>query len=299
VTPLAADEWALVELGSLLRTAGYHWTAVTPATHRRVNARPENAVADSLAGVFGWSRPFAPSLLAGPLLERLRSGGELVERPDGLLASAIRFSSLDGALYAHSAFFSDAADAVGFGPDTYRFVSALERRVEGARRAVEVCCGSGAGGLSLGERADRVTLTDLQPRALRLARINAVLGERTGVEVVQGDLFAGIEGDVDLIVANPPYLADPALGLTLARRIVAEGLARLSTSGQLILCTGAPGRAGLDLLRQELDTIIDEDVNFVDYEELDPDVFPDELERPGYGDIERIAAVCLDITKMG
>ena len=50
---------------------------------------------------------------------------------------------------------------------------------------------------------------------------------------------------IDLIVANPPYLVDPAgrvyrngggsLGTGLGERIVAEGLPRLRAGGQLLL----------------------------------------------------------------
>ena len=44
---------------SFLKEAGYKFVTPTPATHRRVNVRPENKRAENLSDVFGWNRPFA------------------------------------------------------------------------------------------------------------------------------------------------------------------------------------------------------------------------------------------------
>src|SRR3546814_10177971 len=56
-----AQDRALLHLGQALRDRGYHFITPTPLTHERVNQRPENALADDLPGVFGWSRPFQRS----------------------------------------------------------------------------------------------------------------------------------------------------------------------------------------------------------------------------------------------
>jgi hypothetical protein len=45
--------------------------------------------------------------------------------------------------------------------------------------------------------------------ALRLTAINAALAEVANVEVQASDVLQGTDGDFDLIVANPPYMADP------------------------------------------------------------------------------------------
>ena len=299
------EERALLELGRALQARDYRFITVTPSTHRRVNARPDSAVARDLGGVFGWSRPFHPSLLTPSLLELLAGAGALVELPDGLRRSAVRFSSLGDELYVHSAFPTESADAVFFGPDTYRFVAALRRRARPAGRAVDLGCGSGAGGLALRDRVDRLLLTDINPGALRLARVNAALAGCHQVDFALGDLYRAVDGEVDLIVANPPYLADAAgrayrdggaaWGTALSLRIVAEGVPRLRAGGQLILYTGAPVRGGADLLWEQLRALVDQRTVDLEYEELDPDVFGEELDEPGYGDIERIAAVCLEL----
>jgi release factor glutamine methyltransferase len=57
------------------------------------------------------------------------------------------------------------------------------------------------------ERPDLVVLaTDVSADALDVARANA---ERLGLDVsfAEGDLLAGV-GEVDAVVANPPYVAD-------------------------------------------------------------------------------------------
>lgn len=78
---------------------------------------------------------------------------------------------------------------------------------------VDLCTGSGALALALKHRfpdAD-VYATELSPDAASLARENAA---RLGLEVsvLDGDLFEPLPGElrgsVDLLVANPPYVAD-------------------------------------------------------------------------------------------
>lgn len=78
-------------------------------------------------------------------------------------------------------------------------------------RVADVGTGSGAVALALAdERPDlRVVGTDVDPSALAVARANAT---RLGldVELVQADLLAGVEGRVDAVLANLPYVADHA-----------------------------------------------------------------------------------------
>ncbi len=297
-------EDALVEVGLRLRSLGYAFTTVTPETHRRVVAR--HVAARTVRDVFGWSLPFAADVLPDDLLAALRRGDAVIER-DGLLASRVRFSTLDDGLYIHSAYPTAASDAVFFGPDTYRFCALLRREIARAHRVVDVGCGSGVGGLSIADRAERVVLADINPQAAAFSRINARLaGIADRVEVVIGDLYAPITGGFDLVVANPPYLVDPAhrvyrdgggeLGLGLGVRIVREGLARLSPGGRLILYTGAPIVGGEDRVRAALAQLLDPTGVRWTYAELDPDVFGDELEQPAYAAVDRIAAVAACIT---
>ena len=298
---LSPREEALLEVGWRLRDAGYHFITVTPETHRRVLAREGGAPARTLRDVFGWSRPFDSSVLPAPIFHALCRAEKCEER-NGMFASQVRFSTLGATSYVHSAYPTTAEAAVFFGPDSYRYCALLAREVKQAARAVDLGCGSGVGGLSIADRVDRIVLADINAHALGLARVNAHLrGVADRVELVLGDLLSPVLGSIDLVIANPPYLADPGartyrdgggdLGTGLGVRIVRESLPRLEAGGRLVLYTGAPIIGGVDLVRSAIAPILDHAGASWTYEELDPDVFGEELETPAYAIVDRIAAV--------
>jgi release factor glutamine methyltransferase len=91
-------------------------------------------------------------------------------------------------------------------PETEHVVEAALGLPHGAR-VVDVGTGSGAIALALAdERPDlRVLATDSSAGALAVARANAArLG--LAVEFLHGDLTAPVEGSVDAVVSNPPYV---------------------------------------------------------------------------------------------
>lgn len=293
----------LASLGRALRERGYAFVTPTPETHRRVLAR--GAPARMLRDVFGWSKPFGPGVLEPALLELLEAAGAL-QRDGAQSRSAVRFSSLGPLLLAHSAYPTTAADAVFLGPDTYRFAAFLLARAPAQIGALaDVGCGTGAGGLLLAPRAGSVQLLDVSDTALRFARSNC---ELNGLQarVARSDVLQGMAETPDLIVANPPYLADPLgrayrdgggeLGTGLSERIVEESLRRLRPGGRLLLYTATPVLEGEHLLRRKLAPLLGK--ARADYQELDPDVFGEELERPAYSRVERIAVVGLDAVKL-
>jgi methylase of polypeptide subunit release factors len=297
----------LVHLGQWLRQTGYRFVTVTPATHARVNARVDAREARSIEDVFGWSRPFRPSVLPAIALHLLEEAGALERRGD-LFSSSVRYSVLDDQIYVHSAFPTLTPDSVFFGPDTYRFAALIQRTIDTepviARACiVDVGCGAGAGGIVAARAAGGLStliMTDINPAALRHAEINATLA---GVEASfrQGDLFAAIEDPIDLIVANPPYLVDPEarlyrhgggeLGSGLSMRIVREGLSALAPGGTLILYTGSCIVKGRDPLCEAIALATRGAAVSYAYTELDPDVFGEELELPANAEVDRIAVV--------
>jgi methylase of polypeptide subunit release factors len=123
---------------------------------------------------------------------------------------------------------------------------------------------------------------------------------------VKSDVLRGVPGSFDLVIANPPYLNDPterayrhgggSHGLDLSLRIVREAVERLDAGGTLLLYTGVAIVDGVDPLWAALEKDLQHCRARYRYDELDPDVFGSELQEPAYADVERIAAVLLQIT---
>ncbi|SFL32425.1 methyltransferase [Methylobacterium pseudosasicola] len=310
--PFPHNQEALLALGHALREAGYGFTTVTPTTHAIVNARSQNAEAHTLRDVFGWSRPFRADLLPGPILALMREAGAVVA--DGeLLRPSVRFSSLDGELFAHSAYPPSATDAVFFGPDTMRFVSAVLAHLEGRRapmrRAVDLGCGSGAAGICIAKRSPgaEVVLVDINPAALRAAGLNARLAGTDGVAARHSDMLRDVDGAFDLIVSNPPFMIDPAarayrhgggpLGAGLPLAVVEQAIPRLAPGGSLVLFTGAAIVAGSDPFRDAVAAACARAGLDWTYREFDPDAYGEELAHAGYADVERLALVVLTVTR--
>lgn len=309
----AAQDRALLRLVQLIRDRGYHFVTPTPLTHERVNQRLENATATDLAGVFGWSRPFQHELLP-PALFSLMDQADALERSGSRWHSRVRISSLHGQLFVHSPFPTNNPDAVFFGPDTYRFADAIQahlRQRDGEiRHAVDIGCGSGAGAILVAQArpAAQVLALDINPAALRMARINAALAGVDNLQTCHSDLLQAVSGDFDLIVANPPYLVDPAqrayrhgggpLGAELSLAIVDSALQRLTPGGTLLLYTGVAMVDNQDPFLAELRQRLDDSHLRWHYREVDPDVFGEELLNEAYRHCERIAAVVLEVTRI-
>lgn len=309
----APADTALLALAQEIMASGYNFVTGTPATHARVNARPGNEMADSLDAVFGWSRPFQAALLPPRLFELMRAG-DVLDEYDGVYRSRIRVSILHGLAFLHSAYPTTAADAVFFGPDTYRFADAITaalRDMPSGRRAVDIGCGAGPGGIVVARAwpdAD-VFMVDINHAALRLANINALLAGAGKAQAVASNLLTAVDGDFDLIVANPPYLVDATerayrhgggpLGAELSLAILEAGLQRLAPGGMLVLYTGAAIVSGHDPFQSAaVKQLTAQNVKW-SYREIDPDVFGEELEAPAYRHADRIAAVVLTVINKG
>jgi release factor glutamine methyltransferase len=121
-----------------------------------------------------------------------------------------------------------------------------------------VCTGSGCVSVAIAHERPAVTIvaTDISADALDVARRNAErhrVADR--IHLRRADLFDADSGPFDLVVANPPYVAErdrptlqpevrdhePALalfagpdGLSMIRRLVSEAVPRLRPGGTLL-----------------------------------------------------------------
>ncbi|MGK5532849.1 DUF7059 domain-containing protein [Streptomyces sp. URMC 129] len=126
-----------------------------------------------------------------------------------------------------------------------------------ARRVLDLGTGCGVQALHATRHADRVTATDVNPRALRMAAATLALSGAPAADLREGSLFEpvkdardggdGGENAYDLIVSNPPFVISPARaghgggGLTyrdgglagdeLCRTVVGESAAHLADGG--------------------------------------------------------------------
>jgi methylase of polypeptide subunit release factors len=304
-----AAQHALGELLAELEGSGYAFVPPTPATHARVIARPGREQARGLRDVFGWSLPFAADLLPPTMLDALERSGSL--RRDGeLLKSAIRVARLRDRLFIHSAFPTCAEDAVFFGPDSYRFVDFVARELDGRRvsRLVDLGAGSGVGGIMAGAMLPgaAIVLLDTNARALAKAAVNA---RHAGAiaELVEGESLDAVTGPVDLIIANPPYMIDEEdrtyrdggdmHGGRVSLDWALAGARRLEPGGAMLLYTGSAIVDGADELRTALERELPASGCRLRYQEIDPDVFGEDLAKPAYRDVERIAVVGAVIEK--
>lgn len=308
---LASADDALLSLLRRLDETGYDFVTPTPLTHQRVVRRPGLQEARSVRDVLGWSLPFREGVLPGDLFETLVASGVLV-RDGALWKSTIRVSRVHGLLFIHSAFPTDDEDSVFLGPDSYRFADFVAAETAGdgpLGRIVDIGGGAGVGALTAASRSrpGEALLTDVNRRALRFARLNA-LHAGVPLSVREASGLEGAPEGSDLILANPPYIVDPAgrtyrdggdlHGGEISLQWAKAAIAKLAPGGRFLLYTGSAILiGGRDRLQEELRRLAEPAGAALAYRELDPDVFGEELDTGPYADVERIAVVGCVITK--
>lgn len=308
MTPeLTPSDSALLRLLQALEARAYDFVTPTPATHARVVAR--RIEAQTLRDALGWSLPFERGAIDPEIVGLLDQAG-MLQPAGGALKSRLRVSCLHERLFLHTSYPTDEDDAVFFGPDSYRFADLLEHELAGtpAGRIVEIGAGSGVGGIvaASASEAPELILADINPLALRLARINAAhaglaptLAETSGLD--------GVEGEFDVIVANPPYIAGDDSqtyrdggglhGAEMSMEWATAAASRLAPNGRFVLYTGSAIVEGRDLVQEALTALAARAHLELRYREIDPDVFGEELDREAYARVERIAVVGAVLTR--
>lgn len=310
----AGHEEVLADLVAYLKSRDYSFVTPTPATHARVLARFPARAACDLRDVFGWSMRFDGGLIDEDLLARLQRAG-IVEAGEGGLRSHVRVSSLGPDLFLHSAYPTDATDAVFFGPDSYRFADLIRRELASCPRRpggtlVDIGTGAGVGAIVAAHLCPDldIVMTDVNAAALQLARVNAqAAGVAASFHCASG--LGPVAGDLDIVLANPPYIIDEAgrayrdggglHGAQISLEMAEQAVARLAPGGRFILYTGSAIVRGRDELGVRLAALARESGCALRYHEIDPDVFGEELETPSYRDVERIALVSASIERPG
>ncbi|HEY8090515.1 MAG TPA: class I SAM-dependent methyltransferase [Polyangiaceae bacterium] len=139
-------------------------------------------------------------------LERLLDAGFVVRSDDGILGAFVMQLLAD--LYVVSDDLRLGGDvAMGASPSTKSLAAAV-RPVGRAGRALDLGCGAGTLALAMAQKCGRVVATDINARAVSLARMNAALNGLGNVDCRVGDLFAPVADETfDLIACQPPYVA--------------------------------------------------------------------------------------------
>jgi release factor glutamine methyltransferase len=136
-----------------------------------------------------------------------------------------------------------------------------------APKVIDMCCGSGNLACAIAHHFPtvRVWASDLTDGCINVARRNVKhVGVSERVVIAQGDLFAGLagfglEGSIDVVVCNPPYISQSKLatdraellehepreafdggpyGISIQQRVVKEALPFLRPGGTLLFEIG-------------------------------------------------------------
>jgi release factor glutamine methyltransferase len=193
-------------------------TLLTDAARRLAEAGVESARVDAdllLAHVLGVPRSRLLTLDELPEADAVRFGALIDQRAD-----RVPLQHLTG-----RAPFRYLELAVGPGvfvprPETEQLAGWVLEQLEGIPAPVVVDLGAGSGALALSVAHEhpgaRVTAVERDPGAIEWTRHNAAARAVAGdspVAVVEGDmtdpaLLRDLDGQVDLVVSNPPYVPD-------------------------------------------------------------------------------------------
>lgn len=306
-----ALQLALLQLLHEVDQIGYDFIAPTPASQARVMARPDRQVGQTLMDLLGWSLPCVADSVPSAIIDSLERADMLERQADGLVKAHIRVSRVFGNLFIHSPFPTTERDAVFLGPDSHRFADFILRSLADLPpnpRVLDYGTGAGVGGITAASVrvGTRLTLADINPKALFLAGSNALYAD-IDYGTATAKVPAEVGGTFDLIVMHPPFMIDAGhrayrdggdlYGGRLSLDWALDGMLLLAPGGRLIMHTGVSIVAGRDVVRDVFNEALPSGDFTLSYCLLDPDIFGDELETKEYAEVDRIAAVGIRIDR--
>ena len=109
-------------------------------------------------------------------------------------------------------------------------------KMESGMRILDLGCGCGVVGIVAAKIAgeENVFMSDVDPRAVEVAKRNAARNGVGGVRIVCSNGFERIDAaEFDLILSNPPYQSD----FSVAKSFIEKGFNRLKIGGRLVMVT--------------------------------------------------------------
>ena len=227
--------------------------------HLRRSSGPAAAAARMLIFQDPVTSDEAAAVLGGPAGAWVEVG-LLADRGVGLVG-ALHLSVGESVLLLGDTLGSDALAVMGVAGATTLELCRAAAPTGRVARILDLGAGAGMAAITLARHAERVTATDLNPRAEQLLVLNCRLNGIANVEARTGDLFAPVLGETfDLIVSQPPFVACPEgsaqevflhggrRGDELTLRLLSEVTARLTPEGQAVVIADWPVIDGDDVL---------------------------------------------------
>lgn len=263
----------LMKLGEYLRDNGYFFTPITPAARARVLDRPHTGFSSDgiLREFFGWGRMVPLEMVPSPILLWLNSADMLELSEDGQrVRSRIRATTLGTDIYLHSTDPLVESDGVYLSPDVHQYIKFLKDHVVSAHHVVELNCGTGAGGLSLAERAEKIDLIDSSAVALDFSRVNASLTGAENIRILPSHMLAEVEPGADVIISHPQDRVRDCrdYGVEAPLQVVDAAVQYLRPGGKLLLFTSTCIVAGRDMLHEAIQTRLEETGHMFHFEYL-------------------------------
>jgi SAM-dependent methyltransferase len=132
---------------------------------------------------------------------------------DGQMTASMKLLPYESFLFSFDIrrkLLSDASQdyVMGLGKSTMMLSNMTVRRP--SRLTLDLGSGGGFQAIMASRHSEHVIASDLNPRAVRIAKFNAALNGLDNLECVEGDLFRPVEGRLfDLVVSNPPFVISP------------------------------------------------------------------------------------------